>query len=417
MDGKSGAFPLHPSGPMTVTAAGVAEPLPLARGQRLTLAPEDPARRISIEGKSGEVLLYDGRNKAQNGWYVVRSLIPPGKSGLVVDWFVSASTLPGWTRAPMIAYSQLGYHPGQRKVAVIELDANDTPLPEVRVLKFGHDGTLTERYRGPVTRWGRYLRYEYSILDFPELKETGLYLLEYGSTRTRTFRIEPDLYANAWHLTSDVYLPVQMDHMFVNEAYRVWHGASHLDDALQAPVSHEHFDLHAQGPTTDTPFKPGEHIPGLSIGGWYDAGDFDIRTQTQYAVVMSLVQTWEQYRPTRDETTVDQKTRCVDIHVPDGTPDLLQQIEHGTLALIAQHRALGRAIPGIVEAHLDQYTLLGDGSTKTDNLVYDPKLGKHESDGIRSGAFDDRWAFTSRTTPLNYGSAAALAAANSALRG
>lgn len=71
-----------------------------------------------------------------------------------------------------------------------------------------------------------------------------------------------------------------MDHMFVNEAYRVWHGASHLDDARQAPVSHEHFDLYAQGPTTDSPFKPGEHIPDLNIGGWFDAGDFDLRTQT-----------------------------------------------------------------------------------------------------------------------------------------
>src|SRR3546814_1526228 len=76
-----------------------------------------------------------------------------------------------------------------------------------------------------------------------------------------------------------------MDHMFVNEAYRVWHGEAHRDDARQAPVSHEHLDLYAQGPTTDTRFKGGEHIPGLNVGGWFDAGDFDIRTQSQYAVV------------------------------------------------------------------------------------------------------------------------------------
>src|SRR3546814_12769859 len=79
-----------------------------------------------------------------------------------------------------------------------------------------------------------------------------------------------------------------MDHMFVNEAYRVWHGEAHRDDARQAPVSHEHLDLYAQGPTTDTRFKGGDHIPGLNVGGWFDAGDFDIRTQSQYAGVRSM---------------------------------------------------------------------------------------------------------------------------------
>jgi hypothetical protein len=205
--------------------------------------------------------------------------------------------------------------------------------------------------------------------------------------------------------------------MLVNEAYRVWHGASHLDDALQAPVNHEHFDLYAQGPTTDTPYMPGEHIPGLNIGGWFDAGDYDIRTQTHYSLILNLVQVWEKFKLTRDETTIDQKNRYVDIHHPDEKPDVLQQIEHGTLALIAQHRAVGHAIPGIVEAHLSQYTHLGDASTKTDNLIFNPSLDSLESDGITSGTFDDRWAFTTRTTPLNYGSAAALAAASRALHG
>jgi hypothetical protein len=208
-----------------------------------------------------------------------------------------------------------------------------------------------------------------------------------------------------------------MDHMLVNEAYRVWHGASHLDDALQAPVNHKHFDLYAQGPTTDTPYKPGEHIPGLNIGGWFDAGDYDIRTQTHYSTVLRLVEIWETFHPTRDETTIDQKKRFVDIHHPDGIPDILQQIEHGTLALIAQHRAVGHAIPGIIVPDLSQYTHLGDALTMTDNLIYNPKLDKLESNGFESGTPDDRWAFTSKSSSLNYGSAAALAAASRALKG
>jgi hypothetical protein len=55
--------------------------------------------------------------------------------------------------------------------------------------------------------------------------------------------------------------------------------------------------------------------------------------------------------------------------------------------------------------------------TKTDNRVHDPGLDALESDGFRSGLSDDRWAFTSRTSALEYGSIAALAAASRALRG
>ncbi len=417
MDGKPGVFPLYPGGPMAVDKSGTTEPKPIAVGKLLVLAPEDPARRVTIIARTGKLLLFDGRNKAQNGWFVVRTLIPQDASGPVVDWFITANTIPNWTRTPVIAHSQVGYHPNQKKAAVIELDKNDKPLPSCRLLQITGDGRFVEKYKGQTKKWGRYLRYNYLTFDFTPVKENGLYVIEYGGVRTKPFRIAPDVYENAWQPTLDVFFPVQMDHMFVNEAYRVWHGAAHLDDALQAPVNHKHFDLYAQGPSTDSPYQPGEHIPGLNVGGWFDAGDFDIRTQTQYAVILGLVQTWETFSPKRDETTIDQQYRYVDIHHPDGVPDLLQQIEHGTLALIAQHRVIGHAIPGIIDSNLSQYTHLGDALTDTDNLIYNPKLQPHESDGFTSGNFDDRWAFTSKSTPLNYGSIAALAAASRALRG
>jgi hypothetical protein len=414
MDDKSGIFPIYPTGRKE---SATTEPLPLATGKLLVLSPEDPYTRVSVKSNTGDIMLYDGRNKAQNGWFVIRTMLPAGKTGVVAEWVLSANALPGWIRQPVIAHSQVGYHPSQNKVAVIELDKNDNPLPTARLLKVSTDGSLTETFKGEAKKWGNYLRYNYLTFDFSSVKDNGLYVIEYGRIQTKPFRISADVYANIWHPTLDVYFPVAMDHMTVNEAYRIWHGASHLDDALQAPVNHEHFDLYGQGPTTDTPYKPGEHIPGLNIGGWYDAGDFDIRTQTNYAVVINMVHAWESFSVKRDETTINQKNRYVDIHVPDQIPDLLQQIEHGTLALIAQHRAVGHAVHGIIEAHLSQYTHLGDASTKTDNLIYNPKLDSLQSDGFTSGTFDDRWAFTSKSTPLNYGSIAALAAASRALRG
>jgi endoglucanase len=76
VDDVSGIFPRHPNGPMERNSRGVAEPMPMARGHRIVLSPEDPSTRVTITSGSGVLMLFDGRNEAQNGWFVVRGLIP-----------------------------------------------------------------------------------------------------------------------------------------------------------------------------------------------------------------------------------------------------------------------------------------------------------------------------------------------------
>jgi hypothetical protein len=127
-----------------------------------------------------------------------------------------------------------------------------------------------------------------------------------------------------------------MDHMCVREAYRIWHGAPHLDDALQAPLNRNHWDGWHQGPTTDNKYKPLEHIEGLNVGGWFDAGDFDIQTPSQQSVVQTFADLWSDFRVSRDQTSINQQTRYTEIHVPDGKSDLLQQLEHGVLHYISR---------------------------------------------------------------------------------
>ena len=436
MDGRTGIFPLYPSGPMEVLQADTqlrqyaghstfdghgrseyVEPEPIATGRTLILAPEDQERRVQIQSTGGDLMLLDGRNVAQNGWYVVRTLIPANATGKVVEWLLTASTNPDWIRPAMIAYSQAGYRPDQEKIAVIELDKNDTPPATASVLRLDDRGEWTEKFNSAVSEWGPYLRYHYVRFDFSAVSDSGLYCIRYGGMKTGPFPIGKHVHDNGWQQTLDVWFPVQMDHMFVNEAYRVWHGAAHLDDALQAPVKHQHFDGYRMGDSTETRYQPGERIPGLNVGGWFDAGDYDIRTGSHCGTVCSFVESWERFGLLRDETLVDQGRRFVDIHRPDGEPDLLQQIEQGALALVAQHRAFGRAIPGIIEPNLHQYHHLGDGSTITDNLRYNPDLKAYQSDGSSSGTPDDRWAFTGRSPWDNYGSIAALAAASRALAG
>jgi endoglucanase len=437
MDSKTGIFPLYPSSSMLVRPADTqlsqfadhstfddrgrdeyVEPNPIAEGKTLILAPEDPQRCIKIQSLGeGDLRLLDGRNVAQNGWYVVRTLIPADQTGKVVEWLLTPTILPNWSRRPVIGYSQIGYHPDKEKIAVIELDKNDTPLTSATLLQLNDNGQWLEKYKDNIKEWGDFFRYNYVRFDFSKVRDTGIYRIQYGDQKSGPFQIGTHVFDELWHSTLDVWFPVQMDHMFVNEAYRVWHGAAHLDDARQAPLNHQHFDGYRLGDSTETKYEPGERIPGLNIGGWFDAGDYDIRTGSHCSTVLHLVDSWEYFGLQRDETLVDQKQRYVDIHHPDGKPDILQQIEHGTLALIAQHRAFGRAIPGIIVPHLHQYHHLGDGSTMTDNLPYNPNLKPYESDGVSSGTPDDRWAFTNRSSAQNYSSIAALAAASRALRG
>ena len=145
-------------------------------------------------------------------------------------------------------------------------------------------------------------------------------------------------------------MPVQMDHMLVNEAYRVWHGAPHLDDARQAPLNIQHFDGYRMGPTTYTPFKPGERIHGLAVGGWFDAGDFDIQGGPQRVHVSGLVDMWETFRP---DSTRRSSTRSSASWTFTGrmvSADVLQQIEHGALQIAAQFQIIGHVPRGIVTA-------------------------------------------------------------------
>ena len=436
MDNSPGIFPLYPAGPTVVKPikdkipqfnghstfddrgrGEFVDPLPIATGSILVLAPEDPERHVEIRSLEGELMLFDGRNVAQNGWFVVRSLIPANKTGKVVEWYLTANTIKDWKRSPVIGFSQVGYNPDQKKVAVIELDKIDTPLKTASLYQVMPDGEYVEKLTEDVKPWGPYFRYNYVTFDFSSVSDSGLYFIKYGNQKTETFPIDVHVYDNIWQKTLDIYFPVQMDHMFVNEAYRVWHGRPYMDDALQAPVNEQHFDGYSMDSTTDTKYKPLERIPGLAVGGWFDAGDFDIQDGSHNSVVSSFSDLWEMFHVKHDQTFVDRKTSYVDIHRPDGTPDVLQQIEQGTLQLVAQQKNIGHAVRGIIVPHLHQYHHLGDAINETDNLPYNPKLKPYETDGKSSGTLDDRWVFSNRVPSLNFGSAAALAAASRALKG
>ena len=394
------------------------DPCPLETGHSITMALDAPERMIRISCDNAELELYDGRMLAQNGWFVLRSVLPKGKTGKVVSWTVEPHAIPGWIREPNIGFSQIGYTPEQPKVAVIELDKTDKPQATAALMRIKEDGTTEQAFKGKIQTWGPYYKYNYVKFDFSTVKAPGIYYIQYGDTKTNNFLIDEHVYDKITDATTDVWVPIHMNHMYVTEGYRTWHGEPFKEGYLQAPPS-DHFDLHSQGQTTDTKYKPYELIPGLNIGGFFDAGDFDIETSSNINVVQNLIRTWDLFKPQRDETFVSQEQRYVELHRPDGKPDILQFIEHGILNLVAQAEQIGHMSSTLSNSVLDNYHHLGDAASITDGLHYDPSLKPYEvsADGKSSGTPDDMWAFTTRNPSLDIQAAGVFTSAARVLRG
>jgi hypothetical protein len=433
-----GVFPRQANGP-GAEVEGTYQMEPLGHGRKLTIAPGSDLQRMTIEAvHGGELTLLDGRAHHNNGWFVVRSLIGAGAGKDAIEWLVTPHAIPDWKAAPVIQISQVGYHPKQAKVAVIELDPHDAAIKPVVLYRATDAGGLEKVLEQPAKDWGSFLRSHYLQFDFTAVEQPGLYVVGYGDERSSIFQINPQVYArNVWQPTVEYFLAVQMCHMRVNDNYRVWHGLCHMDDALMAPVNHNHFDSYRQGPSTLTSFQPGDHVPGLDQGGWHDAGDYDLRVESQIDTVHGLALAWELFHPTLDNTTIDQTHHLVEIHRPDGKPDILQQIEHGVLSVVGGYKSMGRLYRGIQDASLHQYTHLGDARDMTDNLVF------HDHDGVAMkiladaaihgsqaepkidglpplgfpGSADDRWVFTEENPDSELNTAGGLAAAARALKG
>ncbi|MCV9386875.1 glycoside hydrolase family 9 protein [Reichenbachiella ulvae] len=403
MDEQQGLFPIQANGPVE-SVNGEDVPATMAQGKQLTVAPEADLQRIYIQSETGTLQLRDGRGNHNNGWFIVNEVVPAGATKNAIIWTVKPNVVEGWKYQPVIQVSQLGYHPDQPKQAVIELDPKDKDQKEVSLYRLGKEGRLLVK-NGEAKTWGSFLRYQYLTFDFSEVKEEGMYMLQYGHLETHAFKVGKDVYdRGAWQPVLEYYLPVQMCHMRVNEKYRVWHDYCHLDDALMAPVDTNHFDGYVQGSSTLTEYQPMDPVPGLNKGGWHDAGDYDLRVESQIGTIRNLAWMIEEFGLDYDATMVDADQRLVEIHQPDGRSDVIQQIEHGLETVLGGYRSLGRLYRGIICPTLRQYVMLGDASSMTDNLVY--------ADGLPA---DDRWVFTEENPRRELHVISGLAAASRVL--
>ena len=376
---------------------------PYVTGNEITICPEDDLYRFTLRSLETPFSLYDGRMNHNNGWFVLSCPVPADKTNEAIHIILTPYINESWIRKPVVQISQVGYHPDMPKNAFIELDAQDESRYEIILEKLESNGFKDIYSYKPASDWGYFLRYNYLVFDFSQIKEEGLYRVNYNGNVSSIFRIAKDIYERGvWQPVIEYFLPVQMCHMQVNEKYRVWHGRCHCDDARMSPTNYEHFDGAAQGPDTLTKYKPGDHIPGLTHGGWHDAGDFDLRIESQTGEIYNLSIAFEEFNLFWDATTIDQTSRTTEIHQPDGKNDVLQQIEHGALSIIGAYKSLGRLYHEIMCPHLRQYVLLGDPVNMTTGIIDNP---------------DERLLFTEDNPDRELMAAAHLSAASRALRG
>ena len=453
-DGQiEGVFPLSPEGELADTPRpalsvsrqpiyvqewndmrGPYQPLPMnTAAKNIVLAPEDEMNRVSVSSDSGSLMLFDGRMRAQNGWYVLRTMVPANTTTNAVVWHIKVDLKENWTREPVIGHNQCGYTPGRNKIAVIELDRNDVNYPkEASLLRLREDGSYEKVFTGPLdTSVRTYLRYKYVNFNFTAVKEPGIYVIEYGGTRTDIFPIAEDAYKNIWQSTLDTWMTVQMDHMLVREGYHIHHAAGCEDDAQLGEANRAYADFAGTIGNLDARYKTYESIPGINVGGWYDAGDFDnqmnrevsVTTDIAYAATMPYVLKW-------DQLTVDWDAKEAEILRPDGIPDIVQHARHGALGLLSQVKTFGYLSKVLEPSMLRAYTHLGDVGDMTYNnrwfsreldqqipIRFDAKVGtsiNDITDDFRTGRKEGRtrWVFPQgMTTGNQHTVSAALAAA------
>jgi hypothetical protein len=412
MDGHTGIFPTDSYGPMK--GADVA---PYAEGKVLAIAPETENQRLTIKALKGSIQLIDDRTNTKESWFLVRTAIPSGQTKGVIEWEIEAFPEKDFKYSPVIHISQVGYLPAEPKKAILELDKSTVNYDAVDILKINQDGTRTKVLSAKAVEWGKYLRYKYAICDFSALQDTGMYIMQYGNVSSELFRISEKIFDRyVWQPTLEYFLPVQMCHMRVEQGSRVWHSWCHLDDAVMAPTDHIHFDGYKQGPETFTDYKNPQHVPFLDKGGWHDAGDYDLRIESQSVTTWRLAMMAEQFGINLDVTTIDQQKRMVYIHKPDGVSDVLQQVEHGVLTILGGYKGLGRLYRGMISPTTHQYGLQGDGSAQTDNLIYSRDLPEGAKTAYQSSLMDDNWVFTEDNARHELIAVASLAAASRVLK-
>lgn len=366
---------------------------PLAENlSELQLLPDDPTRNLTLHSPAGGISLADGREWGSQ-FYLVTVSLP--LDGSTLHFTLTPPPADPGPNPPAVRYSRAGYLPAGPKQAVLEIDWRDSfPSLAVRLERKTGSGAQTVLTGEFVPALQDFWK-QFAVFDFSAVEESGEYRLVWAGGVTDWFPIAPNVFENRWQNTLDYFLPFQMSHAEVDLGGGFAHAASTLDDAIPAPPH----TIGADGYISYEANGASGYLP-LHVGGWFDAGDYDLNVATQAFVVHQLSLAWEAFAPPHDQHSLDVSNRRLNTNQPNGIPDLLEQIEWGTRWLLSMQSADGRVFVGVVE---------------TPESYSQTVMPEDMTDGIPNSG-DERWLFHDYHSDVNLKFVAAMAAASRALR-
>lgn len=155
MDNDFGLFNRQANGPGANNSEGEYRLEAMALGKVLVIAPETSNQTLKITNlKNDKLQLIDGRAEHSNGWFVVRSLVPAGATKNAIEWLITPNVIENFLYSPVVQVSQVGYHPAQEKIAVIETDKNDQNVQDAKLLRVKNEGGYEEVISKKPKLWG-----------------------------------------------------------------------------------------------------------------------------------------------------------------------------------------------------------------------------------------------------------------------
>jgi len=365
--------------------------------QRLECHLGDPSRNLVLESESG--LSVSDTRRWGGMTYAVG--FGPAREGPQAEavMFLTLPQVPEMSEAA-VRCSRIGYPVNGEKTAVLEWPKH-TARPDDRLRLERADGSVVREGRFAPTVEPEYAQCGFAVFDFTDVREPGDYRLAWAGG-TVEFPIRESVFTDAlWTPTLDYFVPWQMCHADVDLNLGVLgHRKCHMDDAQRVPAHFGGVDGFRSYECEGTPYEAGEHIPRAK-GGWHDAGDCDVNINTTGFSTWMLSLAYEEFGIERDVATLDVDAQTFTAGRPDGTPDVVQQVEWGATWLLSMLQPDGRTFVGVV-AQPDRYSLGGKKwSEATDNV---PNTG------------DERHLYVDYHADLQLMQATALCAAGRVLR-
>lgn len=323
----------------------------------------------------------------------------PANAGEVTNLHLTLPQMPEqdtWA----VRYSPIGYPAQGEKKVVLEWPKHLDRPGDDRVQVRRSDGTLVKQGNFGDTVTLRHMQGAFAMFDFTDVTEPGDYRVVWARGSV-DFPVRQSVFENRlWEPTLDCMIPFQMCHAEVDLGSSLpGHPFCHMDDGIRVPTGFGGTDGFHAYECTGTPYGAGDPIP-CAKGGWHDAGDCDLNIYAQGFSTYVLALAYEEFGRDRDVASLDVSAGTFRLGQPDGVPDILQQIEWGTLWLLSMMQPDGRSYVGVVAQPRQR------GSAR----------GWHNSTDNEPGSGDERHVYVDHHSELQLMQAQTLCAVYRVLR-